>query len=189
MLFKNKYRIESARLKDWDYSNPWWYYITINTKNYVEYFGDVENEQMVLNELGEIVKQECLKTKEIRSNVDLDCYVVMPNHFHGIIIINENVKTTGSVVSGNIKLNNETTHRVVSTKLKPNSLGSIIGQFISVCTKKINKLGNLGFAWQAGFYDRIIRNDKELFQIRKYIEQNPIKWEYEKEGVENLDFV
>ena len=113
----------------------------------------------------------------------------MPNHFHGIIIINENVKTTGSVVSGNIKPNNERTHRVVSTTLKANSLSSIIGQFKSVCTKKINKLGNLGFAWQTGFYDRIIRNDKELFQIRKYIEQNPIKWEYEKEGVENLDFV
>jgi len=58
MLFKNKYRIESACLKDWDYSNPWRYYVTINTKNHVEYFGKVNNKKVELNDFGTIVNEE-----------------------------------------------------------------------------------------------------------------------------------
>jgi len=96
-LYKNKYRIESARLKDWDYSTPWWYYVTICTKNMKCFFGDVKNGKMVLNEVGEIVKEEWLRTKEMRKKVDLDYFVIMPNHFHGIIIIEgcEYVETHG----------------------------------------------------------------------------------------------
>ncbi|KAF0149747.1 MAG: transposase [Ignavibacteria bacterium] len=69
--FKDTYRIETTRLKVWDYANPWWYYITINTKDHVEYFGRVEYEKMVLNGLGKIVEEEWLKTKNIRANVEL----------------------------------------------------------------------------------------------------------------------
>lgn len=108
----------------------------------------------------------------------------MPNHLHGIIIID--VETTGSVVSKNIAQNIETTQRVISTTLQRNSLGSIIGQFKSVCTKRINSTCNNNFAWQSRFYDRIIRNEKELFSIRKYIDKNSLKWEYEKNDSENL---
>lgn len=86
--FKNTFRIESARFKDWDYSTLWWYYVTINTKNHVHHFGRIVNEEMVLNELGLIAENEWLKTKSIRTNVDLDYYVIMPNHIHGIVIIN-----------------------------------------------------------------------------------------------------
>lgn len=134
----NKYRIESARLKDWDYSSAWWYYVTINTKNHVEWFGKVKNRKMILNQIGEIVKQEWLKTEQIRENVELDYYIVMPNHLHEIIIINESV---------------ETTRRVISTTLQPNSLGSIVGQFKSVCTKQIRRFES-NFKWQSRFYDR-----------------------------------
>jgi len=90
--YQNTFRIESARLQEWDYSNPWWYYITINTKNHVEYFGDVANGKMILNELGHIVDEEWIKTKSLRPYVDLDYYVIMPNHFHGILIIDQNVE-------------------------------------------------------------------------------------------------
>ena len=85
--FKNTFRIESARLKEWDYSNPWWYYITINTKNHFNYFGKIENGKMMPNKLGIIVEHEWLKTKTLRANIDLDYFVVMPNHLHGIIIL------------------------------------------------------------------------------------------------------
>ena len=166
-----KYRIESTRLKDWDYSTAWWYYVTINTKNHVEWFGKVVNKKMILNDIGKIVEREWIKTEQIRENIELDYYVVMPNHVHGIIIIFENVKTT---------------RRVVSTTLKPNSLGSIIGQFKSVCTKEIRKLAP-AFHWQSRFYDRIIRNEKELYKIRNYIEQNPLRWELEKDALDNLE--
>ncbi len=86
--FREKFRIESTRLKEWDYSNPWWYYVTINTKDHVEYFGEIDKGVVILNDVGKIVEDEWLKTKEIRTNVDLDYFVVMPNHLHGIVIIN-----------------------------------------------------------------------------------------------------
>lgn len=76
--------------------------------------------------------------------------------------------------------------RIVSTTLQANSLGSIIGQFKSICTKRIHTNDYENFAWQSGFYDRIIRNEKELYNIRKYIEENPLRWEIEKNTPENL---
>jgi putative transposase len=173
--YKNKYRIDSARLKDWDYSIPWWYYVTICTKHFRNWFGDVKDGQKILNDLGKIVEEEWLRTKDIRSNVELDYYVIMPNHFHGNIIIMD-VETSRRDVSKE----NETGQRPVSTQLKPNSLGSIIGQFKSICTKRIHKLGYLQFQWQPRFYDHIIRNENDLRRIRNYIQNNPLKWELDE---------
>ncbi len=126
---------------------------------------------MILNEPGNIIEEEWLKTKNLRTNVDLDYYVIMPNHFHGIIILKD-VETSRWDVSKE----NETGHRPVSTQLQPNSLGSIIGQFKSICTKRIRKLGYDQFQWQSRFYDHIIRNESDLQRIRNYIQNNPMKW-------------
>ena len=175
MRFKNKYRIDSSRLIEWDYSTPWWYYITICTKNFRNWFGEIKNGKMILNNMGKIVEEEWLKTKEIRTNVDLDYYVVMPNHFHGNLIILD-VETSRRDVSQT----KETGQRPVSTKLKPNSLGSIIGQFKSVCTKRIHKLGFTDFQWQSRYYDHILRNEDDLRRIRNYIQNNPMKWELDE---------
>ena len=175
MLFKTKYRIESNRLNDWDYSTPCWYFVTICTKNFKCWFGEIINGDVILNDNGKIVKEEWLKTKEIRLNVDLDYYVIMPNHFHGILIIKD-VETSRRDVS---KLK-ETGQRPVSTKLQPNSLGSIIGQFKSICTKRINGIGKKSFVWQPRFYDHIIRNESDLRRIRTYIQNNPLKWELDE---------
>lgn len=89
--YQDKYRIESARLNVWDYANPWWYYVTINIKDHEEWFGTIVNGEMKISELGKVVEEEWLKTKLVRTNVELDYYVIMPNHFHGIIILNENI--------------------------------------------------------------------------------------------------
>jgi len=114
-IFKNKYRIDSARLAGYDYSNPAWYYVTICTKGMREWFGEVEENKMILNDCGEIVKEEWLKTKEIREKVDLDYFVIMPNHLHGIVIIEgpEVVETHRRCVSNTNR--KETDHRSVST--------------------------------------------------------------------------
>jgi hypothetical protein len=74
----------------------------------------------------------------------------------------------------------ETTHRVVSTGLKPNSLGSMMGQFKSICTKRIRGIGHDNFSWQSRFHEHIIRNEKSLNRIRDYIIHNPIKWKFDK---------
>jgi len=179
--FRNKYRIKSTRLVDWDYTTAWWYYVTICTKNHECFFGEIKKRDVVLSEIGKIIKEEWLKTKLVRENIELDEFVIMPNHIHGIIIIDD-VETTGSVISKEKKeaFQQETTQRVVFTKLQKNSLGSIIGQFKSVCTKRIRRMGIKDFQWQSNYYDHIIRNQKDLDRIRKYIQQNPLRWELDE---------
>ena len=169
MLFQNKYRIESTRLKDWDYSIPWWYYITINTKNHIEWFGKIVNEKMVLNRFGKIVDSFWREIPNHFENVELDYYVIMPNHIHGIIIINSTVET------GYIPSQNKHVYETPCMASLP--LGDIIGKFKAAVKRWANKNGYNNFSWQTRFYDRIIRNEKELFNIRKYIDENPTRRE------------
>ncbi|MBI1937782.1 MAG: transposase [Ignavibacteriales bacterium] len=169
-LYQNRYRIESARLKEWDYSNPWWYFVTINTKDHKEYFGNVVNEEMILNDLG-TVASKCWQEIPIHfPNTELDYFIILPNHLHGIVIINP--------------LENKNVEAPYMASLRP--LGYIIGKYKAAAKRWANKNNRSFFAWQSRFYDRIIRNEKELFNIRKYIEQNPLKWELEKSGTGNI---
>ncbi|MCL6098125.1 MAG: transposase [Bacteroidetes bacterium] len=174
----------SIRLKEYDYAQPGWYYVTICTHNMIQSLGDVKNGKVVLTNAGKIVDEEWNKTKLVRANVDLDYYVIMPNHIHGIIIIDHSVAAIRGIAQNNTGAN----QRFAPT-LRSNSLGSIIGQFKSTVTKRIRKSGMPDFKWQHNYYEHIIRNEKELYQIRKYIQLNPLKWEIEKEIPENLEFI
>ena len=89
--FQNKYRTQSNRLKNWDYSNAGYYSITICTKDKINYFGNIKESKMQLSEIGVILEKEWYKTPELRTdlNIILDEFVIMPNHFHCIIILNE----------------------------------------------------------------------------------------------------
>ncbi len=87
-LFRNKYRIESARLRGWDYRSPGWYFVTICARARQCFFGEVADGQIWLSDIGVIVADEWQNTPRVRSYVELDAWVVMPNHIHGIIIIN-----------------------------------------------------------------------------------------------------
>ncbi len=90
--FKNKYRIPSARWKNWNYNLPALYFITICTKNREHYFGKIQNSEMILNELGQAAYNEWINTSNIRSDMKLELgeFIIMPNHIRGIIIIGEN---------------------------------------------------------------------------------------------------
>ena len=167
--YKNKYRTTSARLKDWDYSSAWWYYVTINTKDHKEFFGEIVDGKMKLNSLGLICEDIWKSIPQHYKLVELDYHVIMPNHVHGIIILNPV----------------ETGH-APSLPKSTNTLSNIVGSFKSAVTKSIRENGHKIFAWQPRFYDRIIRNEKELFRIRKYIEQNPLRWGIDKEKNENI---
>ena len=132
-LFKDKYRIESTRLKRWDYSAAGYYFVTICTKDRLCFFGDVSNGEMILSPIGDVVAEEWQKTAQIRPNVTMDEWVIMPNHVHGIIVIQETPRPV------------ETPRRGVSTASNPawkaNSLGSIVNQIKSICTKRISGNG------------------------------------------------
>jgi putative transposase len=204
-LFRDKYRIESTRIPGYDYSQPVAYFVTICTKNRVQLFGNIVDGIMILNSTGSMIKNEWEKTGVLRKNVIIDEFVVMPNHFHGIIIINDvetprwdvskNNETTQRVVSTNndknistwdVSKNNETTQRVVSTPvIKPGSLGAIIGQFKSITTKKFNldyKKQNNSL-WQPRYYEHIIRDDFDMNKIREYIVNNPLNWDKDEENI------
>jgi len=188
----NRHITKSIRLKTWDYRTPWWYFVTIATKNHKDYFGQIVNGEMKLNRLGVMVNQKWLKIAELRKNVELDYYVIMPNHFHRVIVLNYIIDNSGKLLlqadkflEEQIELNNT---KLFYSKIspKPNSLSSIIRSFKSSVTKSANELNLTEFAWQPRFYDRIIRNEKKLFNIRNYIEQNPLKWKLEKNYPENM---
>ena len=87
VLFRQKYRIESTRLKGWDYSDSGYYFVILCTKDRVCYFGRILNSQVILSDVGQIVSEERQEIEEKRDNVKLDSWIIMPNHIHGIIVI------------------------------------------------------------------------------------------------------
>ena len=182
-LFKNRYRIETTRLRGWDYTAPGWYFVTICTQDRICHFGDVVEGIMQPSDIGDIVAEEWRRTEKVRPYVALDAWVVMPNHFHGILGICDHDGNMGG--DGNVV---ETSRRDVSTaavkpmpsRLYPHSLGAIIGQFKMVCTKRIRAAGYADFAWQPRFYDHIIRNERALHTIRCYIADNPRQWQHDR---------
>ncbi len=140
--------------------------------------------------IGEIVAEEWQNTEQIRKDVSLDRWVLMPNHLHGIIVLRHWTPRSAPLEMFNRETaHRETPRRGVSTggsRLTPNSLGSIIGQFKSICTKRIRAAGFVDFAWQSRFYDHIIRGEKALNGIREYIVNNPLKWELDQDNPKNF---
>ena len=183
-LYKNKYRIESARYQNWDYTSNGYYFVTICTQNREYFFGDVMADKMQLSPVGKIVAEEWQKTSQIRSYIELDEWVIMPNHLHGIIII-KNQPPQETFQRKTFQRNVSTTGTAKS-RLKPKSLGSIVGQIKTSCTKRIWEAGFDDFEWQDRFYDHIIQDEESLHHIRKYIINNPLKWELDKNNPANL---
>ena len=163
-----RYHRRSIRLQYFDYTNPGMYYITICVKHELDIFGKVKNGQMILNKYGQIAKSEWVKTNTIRKNMSIGEYIIMPDHIHGIIIINN--KCRGTV------------HRAPTYEKfgKPvsNSVPTIIRYYKGAVTKRINILRNTvgAIIWQRNYYEHIIRNKNEYYTIRQYIIDNPKNW-------------
>jgi len=166
--FQNKYRISPARAQWWDYSNAGAYFVTVCTSGMECYFGEVLNGEMSLSDIGKIVESEWLKTFEMRPDMNLEIgeYVVMPNHFHAIIIIGNNVFNANNSSEADI-------HNKFGAQSK--NLASIIGGFKSAVTRKALVI-NSEFAWQSRYHEHIIKNAESFENITKYIINNPDKW-------------
>jgi REP element-mobilizing transposase RayT len=172
------HRIESARLKDFDYRTNAAYFVTICTRNREHTLGRVEDDQVILSLAGQIVDEEWRRTADVRQEVALDAYIVMPNHVHGIIVVQRGDSFEG------IAAPEKTPQRGVST-LASGSLGAIVNQFKGACTKRIRGI-DIDFGWQPRFWDHVIRGDESLDRIREYIAGNPLKWETEQDTPENI---
>lgn len=150
-LFYNRH---SLRLKGYDYSQPGCYFVTICTWRREPILGSFSNEKMVVNDCGKIVEEIWLEMPRLYPYVDLDEFMVMTDHFHGVLLLTEGTQET-----------------------RPNRPGlpGIIRSFKSQSARRINLIRDeTGIpVWQRGYYDCIVRSEAELESIRKYILSNP----------------
>jgi len=173
-----KHHRKSIRLKYYNYLETGGYFVTICALNRKSIFGDIKKDQMVLTLRGRIATDCWEEIPKHFCNVSLDEFVIMPNHLHGIIMINENGRGKACLAPTNRQFG-----RPIG-----NSLFSIIGSFKSAVTKRINKtFHTLGISvWQRNYYEHIVRNEKELNKIREYIINNSLKWNEDEENPENI---
>jgi putative transposase len=196
--FQNKYRISSARLKTWDYSSNAAYFITLCTQNREHYFGEIQDGKIQLSTIGKIVEAEWIKTPALRPDMKLELgeFVVMPNHFHAILIIGENRYNT--IMHGTFGAHaatpsnpSQNTPYITPNKNKfgpqTKNLASIIRGFKSSVTTHVKKAAadatqniDSHFAWQSRYHDHVIRDAASFVRIQEYIVNNPACWRKDK---------
>lgn len=175
--YKGIYRNESPRLRGWDYSKGGHYFITINAYRHNRLFGEVVNGHMVLNDFGKIAAEEWFNSFELRNELTLDEFILMPNHLHAIVELN----SPGSGMS-------KTAVGPLPFERKPKSISSFVACYKAAVLNKIDdliderqlpvqKFNRQNPLWQANYYDHIIRNLQSYARIKDYIRRNPQKWE------------
>jgi len=164
---KMQYHHKSIRLPNYDYSSPGFYFLTLCTFYRSNLFGEIETEIMNENWIAQVAREEWLRSSEIRSEIKIDSFVIMPNHIHGIVQIVDYAE--------NVFLNESQT-------LPKRSIGAIVAGFKSAVSKRIiEKMPEMcGKIWQRNYWEHVIRNDDELFRIRRYIQINPLCWELDQ---------
>ena len=193
----------SIRLKGYDYSQAGLYFITICCQDRVCRLGRIENGVMICNELGEIAYREWMKTAELRPQIELDAFMVMPNHIHGILKINEmdmdtlhspnnmgdnmgdnTGDNTGECNSpnntGECNSPNNTGECNSPLRSPSNTIGAIIRGYKSSVTKQFGLMGFDEKLWQRNYYEHIIRDEQSYQIISEYIINNPKKWADDK---------
>jgi len=179
LKFRNKYRIPSNRLKNWDYGSNSAYFITICTKNREHFFGEINNGKMQLNELGKNAVQFWMEIPNHFPFIELGNFVVMPNHTHGILIIDKPVEMPNLGISTVEPQKPKPKNGGKIDEWKPGTIGVIVNQYKRMVTIHNRKI-NPNFAWQSNFHDHIIRNSKSFENIQNYIENNPAQWKEDR---------
>jgi putative transposase len=202
--FLNKYRIPSARLSNWDYSSNAAYFITICTANREHYFGMITKDEMQLSKIGEFANECWMKIPDHFPFFHLDAFVIMPNHIHGIVLIDKpysigSIVETGHnpiVETGHALSLQEREHKQEQEQKQPpksisktphfrfrnqgkNTVSAMVGSFKSAVTKWCNE-NKFPFKWQSRFHDHIIRDKDEFRRIKNYIHSNPANWKEDK---------
>jgi len=167
---------KSIRLKEYDYSQAGYYFVTICTHRREHLFGQVNDGNMVINEIGNLVVKNLLDLPDRFKNMEIDANIIMPNHLHAIIILKEQKNVGLELALPKEEDNNKP--KIQDRASSAPTIPKIVQVFKSLSTIEINKKRNISgvMVWQRNYYEHIIRNDKELFEIRKYIEYNPLNW-------------
>jgi putative transposase len=171
-------RRRSIRLSGYDYASAGAYFVTICTANKQCHFGVIAGDRMALNEYGRVAEDEWIRSVELRPGIDLDAFVIMPNHIHGIVVLGDAISTTrGEVASG------DRTSPLRSGSAA-RSLPALIAGYKAAVTKRIWALQGRthGPVWQRNYYEHVVRNQDDLSRIREYIENNPRQWALDSEN-------
>lgn len=196
ILYKNKYRTTSMRAQWWNYNWNGSYFITICTQNRVHYFGHVDEEEMIYNELGKIAKEIWEAIPNQFPFVKLGEFIIMPNHTHGILTLDSN-SMAGLLSEVRLIAPPQSTQQLIAPpqSTRPPSNNTIRGGFAGEknpmfhqnisriirwykgrCSFEMRKV-HKDFQWQSGYHDRIIRNQIAYNNISLYIQNNPSNWE------------
>ncbi len=196
------------RLKGYDYSKPGYYFVTVCTQNKKCLFGDIRNRQMVLNSTSRVVEKVWNELPEHYQHVELDAFVIMPNHVHGIIILRPEPIVEAGLKPACMVDSDSRAHSIVREGFKPvgktksivgagfkpaptakrHALPEIVRALKTFSARRINEIRNTPGVklWQRNYYEHIVRNENELNEIRKYIQENPLKWETDKENPRHI---
>lgn len=195
-----KHNRRSIRLKGYDYSSAGAYFVTIVAWRREMLFGEIADGEMWLNRNGHIVRDAWFDLKNHYRHVELGAFVIMPNHAHGIIVLTDDVGESlnsrgGSLMLGGVILPDESNAgadhvptnqtRPYYVKSKPrHGLPEIVRAFKSFSARRINRLRRTDGipVWQRNYYEHIIRDEREMDNITKYIETNPLRWNDDDEN-------
>lgn len=199
-LFKNKYRIESNRLKNWNYASNGMYFITICCANRQCLFGEIQDNKMILNNNGIIVSDEINKSIELRDKWIFHNWIIMPNHIHLLVEINDNSEkfnySTKTILDNEIDIEIRNLFLTIPEELdcsptqskkeinennnklyrRPKSISSFVAQFKAKITKQINLKNGTDSVWQSNYHDSIIRSHEGFQKVYYYIQNNPKNW-------------
>jgi len=195
MYDPERHHRRSIRLRHYDYSQPGLYYVTIVVQQRQCLFGAIVGARMAANEAGKTVGDMWQRLPERFPSVELDQFIIMPNHLHGIIRITDRVVGATLVVAPGQQNGRATAqggHQAGGHKARP-YLGDIVGAFKSLTTcayvEGIKQRGWLPFhagLWQRNYYEHVVRNEDELAHIRDYIRGNPLNWALDCENPASL---
>ena len=174
---QTKYRSSTLRLQNWDYRTNGGYFVTLCTQDKKRCFGEIVNDKIQLSLAGKIAHERWNEISEYFPFVELGEFVIMPNHIHGIIVINQPVGTRHCLVKNNGKTPLLGKNRYQNQG--KGSLSAIIGSFKSIVTKNIRQ-NQIKFDWQPRFYEHIIRTPESLSKISEYIINNPQNWKTDR---------
>ena len=183
----------SIRLKGYDYREAEDYFVTICARNRECLFGEITEGELRLNDRGKIVRKEWVRTAVLRPYVELDSFIVMPNHIHGVIVLvgaGPHACPEQGHPRADMPANNPAVRLGQPQGVAPTlSLPDVVHRFKTLTTKRyadgVKRFGWVSFPnrlWQRNYYEHVIRDEESLNRIRKYILDNPVQWAFDREN-------